>query len=286
MLKLTFSIVLAFAFSVSAKPAERIIALAPHIVENLYAIGAGERIVGTVAYADYPEAAKQLPQIGDYQGISVEKILALKPDLIIAWKNASHAPMLEKLESFGVDVIYSEAKYLDKLPDELLRFGKITGLGSQAQQQADLFTKRLDELKAQYEQSASLAVFYQLWPSPLMTVGGKSWLQQVFNVCNVKNVFADATTDYPQISIENVLLKSPQVIVIPKEKSEQDRESIKWQQWPSVPAVKHKQYISVDADLLHRYSYRMLEGISDLCGKLNVSRAHYKTVKVEHDNVE
>ncbi|MCG9758513.1 MULTISPECIES: cobalamin-binding protein [unclassified Pseudoalteromonas] len=279
MLKFALFIVLGLAFSVNAKPAERIIALAPHIVENLYVIGAGERIVGTVAYADYPESAKQLPQVGDYQGISVEKILALKPDLIIAWKNASHVPMLEKLESFGVDVIYSEAKYLDKLPEELLRLGKITGLGAQAQQQADLFAKRLNELKDQYKQSASLAVFYQLWPSPLMTVGGESWLQQVFTVCNVKNVFADATTDYPQISIENVLLKSPQVIVIPEEKTKQEVKAIAWQQWPSIPAVKYQQTISVDADLLHRYSYRMLEGISDLCGKLDVSRSHYNMMK-------
>ncbi|MEJ6475098.1 cobalamin-binding protein [Pseudoalteromonas piscicida] len=287
MKKIALFMLLGCTLSLQAKPAERIIALAPHIVENLYAIGAGDRIVGTVAYADYPQAAKQIPQIGGYHGIQLEKVLALEPDLVIAWQTGNKKADLEKLEQLGIQVVYSETKAIEKVADELIKFGQLTGLEAPAREKAQRFTQRLTGLQKQYAQSSSIKVFYQLWPAPLITVGGNSWVQQVLEICHADNVFADSTTDYPQISIENVLLKSPEVMVIPNEKTEQDIKPIDWHKWPSIPAVKHQQSISVDADLLHRYSYRMLEGIADLCGKLDSSRAYYKTMKrVKHDNVE
>ncbi|WP_440055349.1 cobalamin-binding protein [Pseudoalteromonas sp. T1lg65] len=264
-------------------PAKRIIALAPHIVENLFAIGAGEQIVGTVAYADYPEAAKTIQRIGGHHGIQLEQVLALQPDLVIAWASGSKKEDIEKLQQLGIKVIYSDAKRIDKIADELRQFGQLTGKVAEAEQLAVEFTSKLEKLRTHYQGAKKITVFYQLWPSPLMSVGGNSWLQQVLEVCSVNNVFADSTTDYPQLSIENVLSKKPQVMILPQEKTDQEIANIDWQNWPEIPAVKHQQFISVDADLLHRFSYRMLEGTSDLCAKLANSRAYYKG---EHDNVE
>ena len=266
---------------VAAKPAERIVALAPHIVENLYAIGAGERIVATVEHADYPQAAQHIARVGGHHGIQIEKILALQPDLIIAWQSGNKQADLDKLTQLGLPVVYSEAKEIDQLAEELRYFGQLTAREAAAEKVAQAFTERLLALRKQYQNSRAIAAFYQLWPDPLMTVGPNSWLQQVLDVCQAGNVFATAQSDYPQISIENVIAAQPEVIIIPQQQSGQANPSVAWQHWPSIPAVKQQQLITVDADLLHRYSVRMLNGVADLCVKLQHSRAQLTVNKGE-----
>ncbi|MCF2859093.1 cobalamin-binding protein [Pseudoalteromonas sp. SMS1] len=254
---------------------QRIIALAPHIVENLYAIGAGERIVGTVEYADYPAAAKQIPRVGGYHGLQFEKVLALRPDLVIVWKNGSKETDIEKLTTLGIPVAYSESKDITQVPHELLKLGELTGLESRAKALADEFMKDYNKLTERYQNQPQLDVFYQLWPSPLMTINGKTWIHQTLTTCGVRNVFADAATEYPQISLENVIAKHPQVIIIPNERATKQPEKVDWQLWTEIPAVKHQKYIEVDADLLHRFSTRMLTGVSDMCDKLHAVRTYY-----------
>jgi len=254
---------------------QRIIALAPHIVENLYAIGAGERIVGTVEYADYPAAAKQIPRVGGYHGLQFEKVLALRPDLVIVWKNGSKETDIEKLTTLGIPVAYSVSKDITQVPHELLKLGELTGLESRAKALADEFMKDYNKLTERYQNQPQLDVFYQLWPSPLMTINGKTWIHQTLTTCGVRNVFADAATEYPQISLENVLAKHPQVIIIPNERATKQPEKVDWQLWTEIPAVKHQKYIEVDADLLHRFSTRMLTGVSDMCDKLHAVRTYY-----------
>ncbi|NOU52118.1 cobalamin-binding protein [Pseudoalteromonas sp. JBTF-M23] len=260
---------------VQAKEAQRIIALAPHIVENLYAIGAGERIVGTVEYADYPAPANDIERIGGYNGISLERVLALKPDLVIAWQSDNKKADLEKLEKLGIKVIYSDTKDIRKVADELRLFGQLTGQNQQAKILAERFSARFEALKARYKNSPPLRVFYQLWPEPMMTINRNTWLHQLLEVCSVENVFADNSANYPQISIENVLNTQPQVIVLPNEKSKKVMPTLNWQAWPEIPAVKYQQFIEVDADLLHRYSIRVLDGVSDMCDKLQLARSQY-----------
>ncbi|AZZ97230.1 cobalamin-binding protein [Pseudoalteromonas sp. R3] len=260
----------------SASPAKRIVALAPHIVENLYAIGAGERIVGTVEYADFPAEANQIPRIGGYHGIALEKLLALSPDLVIAWQGGNQQADLDKLEQLGIKVVYSETKDLQQIPDALRWLGQLTALEENAEQVARRFEHGLVKLQQRYRSASPVSVFYQLWPAPMMTVNGTTWIHQTLEVCGASNVFADATTAYPQISIENVLHSKPQVIVIPQEKSKKVQPKIDWQKWPEIPAAKHQQYIEVNADLLHRYTSRVLEGLSGLCDRLDTSRTYYQ----------
>ncbi|WP_105167575.1 cobalamin-binding protein [Pseudoalteromonas sp. T1lg23B] len=258
-----------------ANEAKRIIALAPHIVENLFAIGAGERIVGTVEYADYPEAANQIVRIGGYNGIMLEKVLALNPDLVIAWQSGNKKDDLDKLEKLGIRVIYSDTKDISKVADELRLFGKLTGKIQQAEQLAQQFTARFNRIQSLYQGATRLQVFYQLWPEPMMTINRNTWLHQLLELCSVDNVFADSSMEYPQISVENVLKKKPEVIVLPYEKSKKVMPTINWQAWPEIPAVQYQQFIEVDADLLHRYSTRVLDGVTDMCDKLQLARAHY-----------
>ncbi len=186
---------------------ERIITLAPHIVESLYEIGAGEKIVATVQFSDYPEQALEIPRIGGYHGLQMEKILELKPDLIIAWKNGNRKEDIEKLIQLGLPIAYSETGKLADVPNSLLHLGKLTGHEQQAKVVAEQFEQKLKRIQNKYQKSTELSGFYELWPEPMRTINNNTLISELMMTCGVSNVFGDATTDYPQISIENVVVK-------------------------------------------------------------------------------
>ena len=255
----------------------RIVALAPHIVENLYAIGAGDLIVGTLDYADYPQEATKIERIGGYNGISIEKLLMLKPDMVIAWKSGNQAEDLAQIKRLGIELHLSNPRSIEGVAKEILKLGQLTGHIEQSKKVAEAFTVKLNAIKAAQHNKAMLTGFYQLWPEPMMTVSKNTWINQLIETCQVTNVFADSDTDYPQISIENVIVTKPQVIIIPDEKSKRVIPTVNWQQWPEIPAVKYEQFISVNADLLHRFSPRMLDGLALMCDKVEVSRKLIKS---------
>jgi len=255
----------------------RIVALAPHIVENLYAIGAGDLIVGTLDYADYPQEATKIERIGGYNGISIEKLLMLKPDMVIAWKSGNQAEDLAQIKRLGIELHLSNPRSIEGVAKEILKLGQLTGRIEQSKKVAEAFTVKLNAIKATQQNKTTLTGFYQLWPEPMMTVSKNTWINQLIETCQVTNVFADSETDYPQISIENVIVTKPQIIIIPDEKSKRVIPTVNWQQWPEIPAVKYEQFISVNADLLHRFSPRMLDGLAQMCDKVDISREFIKS---------
>jgi len=253
-------------------PAQRIIALSPHIVESLFAIGAGQQIVGTVNYADFPKQALDIPRIGGHHRMQIEKILQMRPDLVISWRSGNKVEDIEKLKSLGLKVIYSEAKNVDGVADELRRFGKLTGHEEKAEQLALEFSETLLKLRQTYQDKSPISVFYQLWSEPLMSVNKNTWIHQLLQTCGAINVFAENSTNYPHLSIENVVVANPELIIMPQENSKTPQPKINWQQWQMIPAVKNNQFIEIDADLVHRFSSRMLIGLEDMCGKIDKSR--------------
>ncbi|TMP15754.1 cobalamin-binding protein [Pseudoalteromonas sp. S2893] len=269
----------AVASDTAAPDKLRVVALAPHIVENLFAIGAGSNIVGTVDYADYPNEAKSIERIGGYYGISLEKLLALKPDLVIGWKSGNQSEDLEQIKRLGIKVHLSDPKKIEEVANELIALGKFTGCIEQSKQVANAFITKLKKIKKQQQSKKILTGFYQLWPEPMMTVSENTWINQLIETCHVSNVFAHSPTDYPQISIENVVIKKPQVIIIPDEQADNPQPKINWQKWPEVPAVKHNQFIRVNADLLHRFTPRMLDGLANMCDKIDASRKQIKSIQ-------
>ncbi len=256
------------------KPAQRIVALAPHIVEMLYEIGAGDRIVATVDYANHPEAAKAIPRIGGHAGISIERLLSYQPDLILFWQGGNQAQDLAKMQELGLNVQLSEPKALADVAKELVMLGKLTGQEALAQQKADQFMTQLTNIEAQYQDKQALSVFYQLWSTPLMTINQDSWINQLVTSCNANNVFANAPTKTPQVSVENVLVAMPDVIVIPDASSGEGNKQpdAGWQNWPQIPAVKKQQIIHTNGDVMHRFSSNMLVGLADMCQQLDSFR--------------
>ena len=251
---------------------QRIVALAPHIVEMLFDIGAGDHIVGTVSYADYPKAALNIPRIGGYNGIQIEKILELKPDLVIVWQSGNKMSDIEQMEKMGLNIFYSKPDKIEDVAKELRALGKITDHQAQAEEVANRYSEKLNRLRQQYTNVAPMKVFYQLWPEPMRTINKDTLINQLIDVCQGRNVFSDNPTPYPQISIENVIVAQPEVIILPEQTSEQEIPMIEWHKWPEIPAVKHDRFIGINADLTHRFSTRMLDGIKDMCAKMDAFR--------------
>jgi len=258
------------AIPVSAASAKRIIALSPHSVEMLYAIGAGEAIVATTEHTDYPQQALQIPRIGGYHGIQIERVIELDPDLVVVWGSGNKAEDIEKLNSLGFKVYNSDPKTLEAVAAELEELGELTGHQEQASMVVGDYQLQLKELRASNSVKPKVKVFYQLWSTPLMSVAKNSWIQQVIDVCHGENVFYDADSDYPQLSLENVLLKMPDVILQSQDKG--NILGVDWSQWQEIPAVKNNHIYPLNADVLHRATPRAILGIRSLCDALDKAR--------------
>ncbi|EGM71607.1 cobalamin-binding protein [Shewanella sp. HN-41] len=256
--------------NVLAQPAKRIVALSPHAVEMLYAIGAGDAILATTDFADYPEAAKHIPRIGGYYGIQIERVLELNPDLIVVWDSGNKDEDIQQLKTLGFNLYASDPKTLEGVAKELEELGQLTGHIEEAREAAAAYRAQLMALRLENAKKTEPKVFYQLWSTPLMTVSKNSWIQQIIDVCHGQNVFYAADSDYPQVSLENVLLTMPEVILQSQE--EGNVKGIDWSQWPEIPAVKKQQIFQINADLLHRATPRALLGVQALCNALDSAR--------------
>ena len=246
-------------------PPQRIISLTPHLTELLYAVGAGGQIVGVDSASDYPEAARHLPRVGDFSRIRFERILALKPDLIVAWSGGNRAADLHGVAQLGIPVLRTEATQLEDVSRLLKLLGRITGHRASGEKAAQRYQQRLNGLKQRYMIAHPLPVFYQLWDRPLMTVGGRHWITEALGVCGARNVFDDLDGVAPVISREAVLKRMPMLIASGRDAA--DAQQI-WQGFTSLPAVKDRAFVRADADLLHRATPRLIEGVTGLCEAL------------------
>lgn len=272
--KVIFVLLLCFQnIALSQDPKQqRIIALSPHSVELLFLLGAGDQIVATTSFADYPDAAKLIPVIGGYNGIQIEKVLSLKPDLIIAWDGGNKLDDLDQLERLGLKVYRTQTDSLSEIADEIRRLGQLIGVPELANTEADKYLNGLSELKKQYAQKPPVRFFYQLWNEPLRAMAAKSWINEIIVGCGGVNIFNESIGEYPQVSIENILAAQPEVIIIPSHHGHGLGEGDFWQDWPEVPAVKNNRIFYVNGDLLHRFSVRTLEGMKTVCEHLDSVR--------------
>ena len=241
------------------------------MVENLFHIGAGDLIVATTDHADYPEQAKSIPRVGNYARLQIEKIIALQPDYVIAWRGGNPPGDLQKLEQLGVKLVDSDPKQLANVADELREFGKLTGRTAQANRLAEAFEADLLRLQQKYASRAQLRTFYELWPKPLTTVAKGSWPQQIMQLCGAQNLFEHLKGEYPMVSEESVLAANPEVIVQPHD-SARPYQSKDWHQWGSIPAVAKGAFVHPDADKLHRMTPRMLGEATLFCQQLDEYR--------------
>ena len=254
-------------------PARRIVTLAPHATEILYAAGAGDRLVGTVDYSDYPPSAKALPRVGSYERLDLETIAALKPDLVIAWETGNPAAQVEKLRALGLTVYASQPNRMEDIAAQLERFGELAGSETTANAAAAQFRQRLETLRRSNAGKPSVRVFYQIWNNPLMTVGGPQIISDAIRLCGGENVFGKLHQMAPTVSVEAVLVADPEAIIATGMGDARPEWLNDWNKWKRMTAVKRNNLFHINPDIMQRHTPRILDGTGQLCADLDLARS-------------
>jgi iron complex transport system substrate-binding protein len=254
-----------------AQPARRIVSLAPHATELLFAAGAGSQVIGVITPADWPVEAAVLPRVGDSRAIDLERIADLRPDLVVAWPYVAPA-QLEHLRDLGLAVYLSDPHTPEEIADDLERLGTLAGTRESALRAAAVYRARLAAVRARERGTPRVRVFYEIWHLPLYTVGGKHLISTAIDLCGGENVFAALKLPAPSVSVEAVLAAAPEAIVAGTDGALRPTWLDAWAQWRSVPAVARGNLLVVDANLLHRAGPRFIDGVEQLCLALDRAR--------------
>jgi iron complex transport system substrate-binding protein len=255
-----------------ARPAQRIVSLAPHVTEQLFAAGAGRNLVAVSEYSDYPEAARRLPQVASSGGIDLERVLALNPDLVVAWRLEATTAALARLESLGLPVFYSEPRRLAQIPDSIEALGELAGTADTAHKVAASLREQLNRLKAQYGSKRAVRVFYQISERPLMTLGGRQFVSDAIELCGGHNVFADSPVMAPQVNIEAVLAADPEAIITASAQPSDRSWQALWRRFPAMRAVRAGNLYAVPMNEMHRHGPRAIGATALLCGYIDEAR--------------
>ncbi|WP_050466143.1 cobalamin-binding protein [Herbaspirillum chlorophenolicum] len=253
-----------------AQPARRIVSLAPHVTELLYAAGAGDRLIGASNFSDFPAAAAKLPSVGSFAALDLERVLSLKPDLVVAWHSGNKPSQLARLREFGIPIYESQPADFGMIADSLEKLSRLAGSESIGNTAAKDFRARWQALQTQYRGRTEVSVFYQIWSQPPMTLNGRHMVSSVLKLCGGRNIFADLPQLAPTVSVEAVLAADPQVILTPGDAKDQPLE--RWRQFPRLRAVRDGHLYAVNADWLNRAGPRVLDAAEQVCDLLDRAR--------------
>jgi iron complex transport system substrate-binding protein len=256
-----------------ATHARRIVSLAPSITELVFAAGAGEKLVGVPRFSDYPAAAAAITQIGDATRVDLERVLSLKPDLIVAWKSGNHAADYERLEKLGFAVFVAEPDTLAAIPRVMRTLGRLAGSSAAAAAAADTFTGEVAALRARYGARGQVRVFYEIWHRPLMTVSGRHLISDVIGLCGGRNIFATAPALTPVVSLESVMALQPDVVLGGSSAATPDEFAAPWRHAERYAGLRNVTALYVDPDYIQRQTPRILLGAAAVCVHLDKVRA-------------
>ena len=253
-------------------PAQRIVSLAPHVTEQLFAAGAGSKVVGASEYSDYPEEAKALPRVASSGAVNLEAVLALKPDLVVAWRLEATAAALARLEALGVPVFYSEARRLSHIPHLIEALGELAGTSATARPLARSLREELVRLDAEYGSRRAVTVFYQISERPLMTVGGGQFVSNAIDLCGGRNIFAGATVMAPTVNIESVIAADPEAIFTARPDPGDQSWQAFWRRFPGLFAVEAENLYTMPMNEMHRHGPRAIGATRLLCQRIEEAR--------------
>lgn len=258
------------AVIVLARPAQRIVSLAPHVTEQLFAIGAGERIVGASEHSDHPVAARAIPRVSRAHAINAEAVAALRPDLIVVWGTGYPPAVIEPLRRLGVPVYVNEPHTLADVATSLRRLGALTG--QDGEPAAARYSAQVEALRNRHSTAAPVRVFYQVWAEPLMTLTGRHVISEAIALCGGRNVFAGVPGISPVVSAEAVIAADPQLIVATEPAARASGAFDAWRRFAMLSATRLDQFVTLDADRLNRPGPRLPEEIAVLCAAIAQTR--------------
>ena len=262
-----------------AHPARRIVTLAPYLAETLFAAGGGEKLIGTVAFSNYPETVRKVSLVGGYSRIDLETVIALKPDLIIAWQSGNAPTLIDKLRTLGIPIYVSQPNRIEDVASEIERFGVLAGSGNVGKTAAAKYRERLAALKTRYGNRPVVSTFYEVWNQPLATIGGKQIISSVIRLCGGENVFGQLKSLAPTVTVEAVIAANPEAIVASGMDEARPEWLDEWKRWSAITAVARNNLFFVPPDLIQRHTPRLLDGAEQLCQHLEMARSRRNSTK-------
>jgi iron complex transport system substrate-binding protein len=267
---LTLLLILAAVAAHAAAPPQRIVSLAPHLTELAFDAGAGDRIVATVEYSNHPDAARNIPRIGDAFRVDLERLLALRPDAVLVWESGNPAPIIERIRALHLPVVAFQTQRLEHVAAALRAIGQLAGTSDAAERAASAYERRIQELRGQYRDREQLNVFVQVGARPLYTVNGKQIISEIVELCGGRNVFADLSELAPAIGIESVIAANPQVI-ISTDDTVPDAAAV-WGRWRHIEAVRTGNVYTMRSDDIARATTRLTLAVETVCRTLDTAR--------------
>jgi len=263
-MRVLFCLLALLAVGVRVEAAPRVISLAPSMSEIMLELHADDLLVGVLDGGERPSALSGLPSVGRHGQLDMERLLSLKPDLLLLWPDSVAPAQRDQLRRLGIETFVGAPKDIDQLIGQIEAIGRRVGRGEQGQQYAEALRERLRGLRERYRRKQPLRVFYQVWDKPLYTLGGQQIVSDALKVCGARNVFDDLTQPAPQVSVESVLLHDPEVIL-----AGDVTQLASWETWRSVSAVSAGRLLVVPDKGLERPSGQMIEATARLCALLD-----------------
>ncbi len=257
------------AVQLTASP-QRIISLAPNITEMLFALGLGERIAGVTSYCDYPAEAKAKAKIGDTLQPNPERIIALKPDLVIISTSSQLEKITRQLDELKIPVYVTNPRTVREVIASIRRLGQLTGANARAEELVSRMNRRLDAVEQQVSSRTKPRVFYVLQNSPLITAGKNTFINDLINLAGAQSISGDEAKDYPQFSRETVIARAPEVIIIPQSHgTDTVNEADLRRDFATTPAVRNNRIVRVNPDLIDRPGPRIVDGLEQLANAVH-----------------
>jgi iron complex transport system substrate-binding protein len=253
-----------------AAPAKRIVALAPFLTELAFSADAGDRVVGVSEHSDYPEAARRLPQVASSAGISIESLMALQPDLVLAWQDTIRQVDLARLDALHIPVFVAQARSITDVP----RLFGVVARFADTKPEAALrgFDTKIAAAAHGAVDRPRIAAFLEIWHQPLTTIAGRHWMNEALDLCGATNVFKDLEGVAPVVAWESLYARDPEVVVGMGSARDAAAFRAQWRDRATLSAVKNDRLVFVDADLIQRPTLRLADGVVQLCDGLRRSR--------------
>ena len=257
----------------------RIVSLAPNLTELVYAIGAGERLVGVSAWSDYPREVLQLPVVGDAFAVDRELLTLLDPDLLLVWESGTPKHTVDELRAAGYNVATVRTRGLDDIATAMLTLGELTGYRDGAAEAASDFRLQVQSLRDRYRGVSAIRVFYQVSARPLFTVNGEHYVSELISICGGNNIFDDLNALAPTVDVEAVVDRDPEVMLASTDAG--DDAFIEWERWPAIGAIRYGNQFLLPADEIGRATGRLIVAGNAMCIALQQARTNRKQASAE-----
>jgi iron complex transport system substrate-binding protein len=255
-----------------AAPAKRIVALAPFLTELAFSAHAGDRVVGVSEHSDYPHAARRLPQVASAAGISMESLIALKPDLVLAWQDTMRPVDLARLEGFHIPVFVAQARSIFDVTRLVRVVARFADTDTNADAELEIFEAKLASALKSSQGQPRLRVFLEVWHQPLTTIAGAHWMNDALEICGARNLLKGLDGVAPIVSWETLYALDPPIVIGAGSARDAASFRAQWRDREALDAVKSGRLVFVEADLIQRPTLRLADGVLQLCEGLRKVR--------------